>query len=150
MKKIIYLIVLFFVQLALSQTTAPTALNENDNLIYDIKGIEVKPEFPGGLTAFYSYITNNYKTPNVKNLQGKVIVMFIVEKDGSLTDIKVLKDVGYGSGDEAIRVLKACPKWTPASQNGKLVRCKFALPISIETEKEIPAKRESRTKTHSN
>ena len=50
-------------------------------------------------------------------------VTFVVEKDGSLTDIKVIRDIGYGTGKEAIRVLKKCPKWTPGEQNGKKVRC---------------------------
>ena len=60
-----------------------------------------------------------------------MVVSFVVEKDGSITDVIVLKDVGYGSGEEAVRVLKNCPKWTPAEQNGKKVRCIFTQTFSI-------------------
>jgi protein TonB len=69
----------------------------------------------------------------VEGLYGKVIVSFVIDTDGSLVDIKVIKDLGYGTGKEAIRVLKLCPKWTPAVHNGKPVRSEFTLPISINT-----------------
>lgn len=109
---------------------------EEDNNVYNSAGIEVKPEYPGGLAKFYSFIKNNYQAPDEEGLKGKVIVSFVVEKDGSLTDIKVLKDIGYGTGTEAIRVLKKCARWTPAEQNGKKVRCSYQIPIAIETASE--------------
>lgn len=112
------------------------AVVEEDNNIYNSAGIEVKPEFPGGMAKFLSFIKNNYNPPEEEGLKGRVIVSFVVEKDGSLTDIKVLKDIGYGTGAEAIRVLKKCPRWTPAEQNGKKVRCSYQLPIAIETASE--------------
>ena len=71
--------------------------------------------------------------PDEEGLKGKVYVTFVVEKDGSLTDIKVLRDIGYGTGKEAIRVLKATPRWNPGEQNGKKVRCTFSLPISLQS-----------------
>ena len=111
----------------------PKEVVEEDNAIYNSAGIEVKPEYPGGLPKFYNFIKNNYQAPEEEGLKGKVIVSFVVEKDGSLTDIKVLKDIGYGTGAEAIRVLKKCAKWTPAEQNGKKVRCSYQIPIAIET-----------------
>ena len=61
------------------------------------------------------------------------LVLRNVEKDGSLTDIKVIRDIGYGTGKEAIRVLKKCPKWTPGEQNGKKVRVLYSLPITIQS-----------------
>ena len=64
-------------------------------------------------------------------VSGKVIVAFVVEKDGSLTDIKVLRDIGFGTGKEAIRVLKLSPKWIPGQQNGHVVRSNNQLPISV-------------------
>lgn len=109
----------------------PTA-NAEDNSVYNTSGLDVKPEFPGGLQEFYNFVGRNYKTPKVKNLKGKVFVIFVVEKDGSLSDIKVLKDIGHGTGEEAIRVLKECPKWLPGEQNGQKVRVSYALPISIQ------------------
>lgn len=104
-----------------------------DNNIYNTAGVEKRPEFPGGLQEFYNFIGVNFKVPNVKGLTGKVFVTFIIEKDGSLTDIKVIREIGYGTGEEAIRVLKLSPKWSPAEQNGKKVRVQYALPISIKT-----------------
>jgi len=104
-----------------------------DNEIYNSAGIEVKPDFPGGIEKFYKYIGKNFQVPEEEGLKGKIYVTFVVEKDGSLTDIKVLRDIGYGTGKEAIRVLKSCPKWTPGEQNGKKVRVLYSLPISIQS-----------------
>ncbi|UPZ16270.1 energy transducer TonB [Flavobacterium humidisoli] len=106
---------------------------QEDNTVYNTAGIEVKPDFPGGIEKFYKFVGNNYKTPEEEGLKGKVYVTFVVEKDGSLTDIKVLRDIGYGTGAEAIRVLKKCPKWTPGEQNGKKVRVLYSLPITIQS-----------------
>ncbi len=106
---------------------------EEDNTIYNTAGIEVKPDFPGGLDKFYKFIGKNFQVPEEDGLKGKVFVTFVVEKDGSLTDIKVLRDIGYGTGKEAIRVLKSCPRWNPGEQNGKKVRVLYSLPISIQS-----------------
>ncbi|MCV9932209.1 energy transducer TonB [Flavobacterium sp. LS1R47] len=113
--------------------TGTAAVVEEDNQVYNTAGIEVKPEFPGGIEKFYKFVGNNYRTPEEEGLKGKVYVTFVVEKDGSLTDIKVLRDIGYGTGTEAIRVLKKCPKWNPGEQNGKKVRVLYSLPITIQS-----------------
>jgi periplasmic protein TonB len=112
------------------------AVVEEDNTIYNSAGIEQKPEFPGGMAKWYSFLKNNFTPPDEPGLKGKVLVSFVVEKDGSLTDIKVLRDIGYGSGKEAERVLKKGPKWSPAEQNGKKVRCAFVQSFSIENPEE--------------
>jgi protein TonB len=104
-----------------------------DTNIYSSAGIEQKPDFPGGIEKFLKYVGNNYRLPEEEGLKGKVYVTFVVEKDGNLTDIKVLRDIGYGTGKEAIRVLKSSPKWIPGEQNGKPVRVLYSLPISIES-----------------
>ena len=117
-------------------TGTAAVVEENTNEIYNVAGIEVKPEFPGGMEKFYKFVGNNYKTPEEEGLKGKVYVTFVVEKDGSLTDIKVLRDIGYGTGAEAIRVLKKCPRWTPGEQNGKKVRVLYSLPITIQSASE--------------
>lgn len=111
------------------------AVVEEDNTIYNSAGIEVKPEFPGGMAKFYKFIENNYNVPS-DSPGGKVFIQFVVEKDGSLTDIKVLRDIGYGTGKEAERVLRKSPKWTPAEQNGKKVRCSYQLPITLQAPQE--------------
>jgi protein TonB len=106
---------------------------EEDNNIYNTAGIEVKPDFPGGIEKFYKFVGKNYQVPEEEGLKGKVFVSFVVEKDGSLTDIKVIRDIGYGTGKEAIRVLRSCPKWNPGEQNGKKVRVLYSLPINIQS-----------------
>ena len=105
----------------------------SNNKLYDSAVVEVKPEYPGGMPAFYKFIANKYNVPNAK-LNGKVLVSFIIDKEGSITDIKVLRDLGYGTGDEAVRVLKLMPKWIPAMQNGKPVNCRYMLPLTLKTE----------------
>ncbi|MBA0884141.1 energy transducer TonB [Flavobacterium undicola] len=107
-------------------------VEESDDQVYSTAGIEVKPDFPGGMDKFYSFVGKNYRTPEEEGLKGKVYVSFVVEKDGSLTDIKVLRDIGYGTGKEAIRVLQKSPKWNPGIQNGKPVRVQYSLPIAIQ------------------
>lgn len=126
---LILMIVFFGIQVGSAQNLSNTS-NEN---IYNTSGIEVLPEYPGGIGKFYQFIGDNYKTPTaVDFLGGKVYVSFIIEKDGSVADIKVLRDVGFGTGKEAIRVLELCPKWSPGHQNGKNVRCSYSLPISLQ------------------
>lgn len=134
MKKLLFLIiciVAFQNTKAQSEPVAPTPTEENT--VYNSAGLEIKPEFKGGLNKFYEYIAKNYRTPDVPGLNGQLMISFVVEKDGSITDIKVLKDLGYGTGEEAIRILKKCPKWTPAEQKGKKVRCSFMLPLRIQS-----------------
>lgn len=105
--------------------------NVSDDTIYNTAGIEVKPQFPGGMDQFYKFVAENFKTPKVEKLAGKVYVTFVIEKDGSLNEIRVLRDIGYGTGKEAIRVLELSPKWIPGEHNGQKVRCTFSLPISL-------------------
>lgn len=107
-----------------------------DNTVYNTAGIDVKPEFPGGLDKFHQFIAQNYKSP-ISNeiLKGKIYVTFIVEKDGNLSDIKVLRDLGYGTGKEVIRILQLSPKWIPGEQNGQKVRCTYSIPIAINAKK---------------
>ncbi|OOB83046.1 energy transducer TonB [Flavobacterium columnare] len=122
------------------QIDAPTGNNdevvkvvEEDNQVYSSAGIEAQPEFPGGNEGFMKYVQRNYRTPEVDtDLKGRVFVEFVVEKDGSLTDIKVVRDLGYGTGAEAIRMLKSAPKWRPGEQNGKKIRVRYSLPILLD------------------
>jgi periplasmic protein TonB len=135
MKKIVLLIAFFVIQFAFAQNnkiqTVPTK-NEADNNLYNSAGVEVKPEFPGGIQEFYNYITRNFHSPTSKQFKGgKLFVQFIIDKDGSVTDIKVLKDLGFGTKEEAVRILTDCIKWKPAWQNGEPVRCSYTLPINL-------------------
>jgi protein TonB len=130
MRNIVLLVVLFFsIQLGYGQEKT---IHPNQNSLYNSAGIDVKPEFPGGQKEFDKYIRKNYITPReAKGINGKVYVTFVVEIDGSLTDIKVLRDLGFGTGKEAIRVLEQSPKWIPGQQKGMIVRSTYSLPIAI-------------------
>jgi len=110
-----------------------TEVVERDtNLLF--QSVEVPPQPPGGMRAFMEYIGRNYDFPQEAieaAVNGQVQVSFVVEKDGTLTDIKVVKDLGYGTGDAAIRVLQSSSKWRPGIQNGRAVRVAYTLPIRL-------------------
>ncbi|MDO3641187.1 energy transducer TonB [Mucilaginibacter sp. L3T2-6] len=92
------------------------------------------PSFPGGIEAFYNFLAKNIvypKTARDKNTQGKVIVTYIVEKDGRLTDVKVARGIGDGCDEEAVRVIKLSSPWKPGTQNGHTVRVAYAVPINF-------------------
>jgi len=99
--------------------------------------VEEQPEFPGGIKEMYGFIGKNLKYPSAAqraNVSGKVFVKFVVEKDGSLGDIQILKGIGFGCDEEAQRVSKSMPKWNPGKQNGRNVRVFFTMPISFVLE----------------
>lgn len=105
---------------------------EEDVQIFTV--VENDPEFPGGMEALYKYLRDNIKYPQLardNNITGRVYVTFVVERDGSIANPRVLKDIGGGCGQEAIRVVKSMPKWTPGKQRGKAVRVQFNLPVSF-------------------
>jgi protein TonB len=118
---------------SIQMVSAQEATTVSNDKVYSTSGVDIKPEFPGGVTEFYRYIGKNYKLPNVEKLAGKIYVTFVIEIDGSITGMKVLRDIGYGTGEEAIRVLSKCPKWIPGEHNGQKVRCTYSLPISVKT-----------------
>ena len=92
------------------------------------------PEFPGGINKFYTYVGNNFEKPEIEGMSTiKVYVSFVIEKDGTMTDIQVKRDPGYGLGKEAIRVLKSLKtKWSPGMIGSKPVRTSYNLPISVQ------------------
>lgn len=92
------------------------------------------PTFPGGISEFYKFVAKNFKMPKNFNSNEKMIVSFIVEKDGSLSTFDVKKDLGSGTKEEAIRVLKSSPKWIPAKVNNETVRYQYVLPIQMKKE----------------
>ncbi|MCR5445055.1 MAG: energy transducer TonB [Bacteroidales bacterium] len=105
---------------------------EEEQQIFTV--VENDPEFPGGMEALYKYLRDNIKYPQLardNNITGKVYVTFVVERDGSIANPRILKDIGGGCGAEAIRVVKSMPKWTPGKQRGKAVRVQFNLPVSF-------------------
>jgi protein TonB len=93
---------------------------------------EVMPEFPGGKEALFAYIGKNLKYPEQaveEGVEGVVFVTFVVEADGKITGVKVLRGIGFGCDEEAVRVVRGMPNWTPGKQLGKAVRVKYNLPI---------------------
>lgn len=109
--------------------------------IAQIDGEEIKyssaeqmPEYPGGMTKFYEFVGRNYNYPAAaksSGVSGRVILSFIVERDGNISDIKILRDLGLGTGDEAVRVLERAKKWNPGRQHGVPVRVSYTLPIML-------------------
>jgi protein TonB len=96
--------------------------------------VEKVPEFPGGIDAFYKYLQKTIHYPAVareNNTQGRVIISFVCEKDGSLTDVSVARGIGDGCDEEAMRVIKASPHWRPGIQNGRPVRVRYSVPIAF-------------------
>lgn len=96
---------------------------------------ESMPEFPGGEAAMRSFLSTNIKYPPLARelgIQGKVYVNFVVETDGSITKLKLFRGIGGGCDEEALRVVRSMPKWTPGKQIGKAVRVEFTLPIHFK------------------
>ena len=107
-----------------------------DNKVYDHVSLKNPPTYPGGIQKFYDFFGTNLKYPKPaveNNIQGTLYITFVIEKDGSLTGIKLEgRPLGYGTEDEAIRVLKLSKKWNPGLQDGKLVRVKYNIPIKFK------------------
>ncbi len=99
--------------------------------------VEQQPEFAGGMAALGQYLSKNLRYPAAAqraNVSGRVFMSFVVNTDGSIQDVSVLKGLGFGTDEEAIRVVKGMPKWRPGKQSGRPVRVKFQLPINFTLE----------------
>ena len=108
----------------------PAPKPEVSNKVFDV--VEEMPSFPGGQGALMAFLNSNIKYPVVaqeNGVQGRVIVGFVVERDGSITDVKVMRSVDPSLDREAQRVIKAMPKWKPGKQNGSAVRVKYTVPV---------------------
>jgi protein TonB len=96
--------------------------------------VESMPEYPGGEAALYKYLAENIKYPQMakeSGIQGRVFVTFVVERNGKVTDVRVLRGIGGGCDEEAIRVVGDMPSWTPGKQRGKSVRVQYNLPVKF-------------------
>ena len=111
-----------------------TVVSQKDQKETPFNVVEDKPAFPGGMEAMIQFFSTNIQYPadaKKQKIDGRVLVNFVIEKDGSITDVKVMKP-GFPSLDaEAVRVVKMMPKWKPGYQKGQAVRVLFALPISF-------------------
>lgn len=114
--------------------TEPPAAVDYGNTLVNSAVLDKMPEFPGGIDKFYKYVGNNFEKPDIDAINTfRVYVSFVIERDGSMTDIKVVRDPGYGLGKEAIRVLKSLKtKWSPGIIGSKPVRTAYNLPIVVD------------------
>jgi protein TonB len=126
---------LLFISLIVKDLSAQTT----DTLVekvYEPYELAKSPSFPGGEMELLKYFSQNFKLPEgirPDSPKGtKLAMSFIVETSGVLTEMKILKDIGPGSGEETIRVLHSMPPWTPAEANGRPVRSRYVLPIQLE------------------
>lgn len=106
--------------------------NEEENKVFDV--VEEQPSFPGGQGALRAWLNDNIKYPVVaaeNGIQGKVIVQFVVGKNGSISNVKVLRSVDPSLDKEAVRVVSNMPNWTPGKQNGASVNVRFTLPVTF-------------------
>ena len=130
MKKKITLIFLFYSLITFSQTIQ----KDNDNLIYDFNSINMKPSLPGGIENINNIIHKKLSETGFKSVTDKstkVISKFIVEKDGSLSDIKILSKIAKNKSDALITILQNLPKWSPGEQNGQIVRVLHIISLNI-------------------
>ena len=117
------------------EATAPIVEEKEEEVEEEVVIIpDVNPEFNGGEAKLYEYLSENIKYPDLARdggITGKVYVQFVVEKDGSITNIQVKRDIGGGCGEEAKRVVRGMPKWKPGKVGGRTVRSQFILPINF-------------------
>ena len=113
-------------------TSAPIE-EEEDQVIFQV--VEKMPSFPGGDAALFKFLGENVKYPVIaqeNGVQGRVICQFVVNRDGSIVDVEVVRSVDASLDKEAIRVIKSMPKWSPGQQRGKPVRVKYTLPVNFK------------------
>ena len=118
--------------LQLNQKVVDEVPDETATKVFDV--VEQMPSFPGGDAALMSFLNKNIKYPVIaeeNGIQGRVVATFVVERDGSITDVKVIKSVDPSLDKEAVRVLKSMPKWIPGKQNGQSVRVKYTVPVTF-------------------
>ncbi|HLG33593.1 MAG TPA: energy transducer TonB [Bacteroidia bacterium] len=135
MKKFLAIAFFLCANYVFAQDTISTGKDsaKSDGKIFTI--VEEMPQFPGGEKAMFKFIADSIQYPaDLKEIKGRkvVYVNFVVDIDGSLTGIKILRGVTKSADDEVMRVMKLMPKWTPGKQNGKTVRVQFNLPVAFE------------------
>ena len=131
MKKLIILSLMALFGLT-TVSAQKTVVAQKNQKVFDV--VEQMPEYPGGIQALFEYLSQNVKYPSDaenQKVEGRVIATFIVETDGTINNVEVVKPVFPSLDAEAIRVLSGMPKWTPGKQSGKEVRVKYTVPINF-------------------
>jgi TonB family protein len=150
MKKITASLLFFMLcimHVSLAQTTDSTSVEKNTEEIIEERIVEVLPEFPGGQEAMFRFIGENTTYPDQakdKGIQGIVHVRFVIDTDGSVVDVEIVRGVHESLDAEALRVMSLMPRWKPATQRGKPVRVTQALPFKFEL---IKRKKKKKKKT---
>ena len=114
----------------LTANAQKTVVSQSNQNVYDV--VEQMPEFPGGMPAMIEFLLTNLKYPEdaiKQKVEGKVMVMFVVETDGSISNVRVARKVFPSLDAEALRVAKTMPKWKPGREKGRLVRVNYTLPV---------------------
>ena len=119
----------------IEEYVAPEVVEEEVQEQEIFKIVEEMPAFPGGEVKLMEYVAKNVKYPQIARetgIQGRVFVNFVVEPDGSVSNVSVLRGIGGGCDEEAMRVVKNMPKWKPGKQRGKAVRVSYMLPVNFQ------------------
>lgn len=131
MKKFILMAIMTVFGLA-TVSAQKTVVAKKNQQVFDV--VEQMPQYPGGKEALFKYLSTNVKYPEdaaKKKVEGRVIASFVVETDGSITDVEVSKKAFPSLDAEAVRVLKGMPKWEPGRQKGKPVRVRYVVPVNF-------------------
>ena len=135
MKKMI-LMSMMAVLCLMTANAQKTVVSQSNQNVYD--QVEEMPEFPGGMPAMIDFLQTNLQYPKdaiKQKVEGRVMVMFVVETDGSISNVRVARKVFPSLDKEAVRVVKAMPKWKPGKEKGRPVRVNFTLPVVFSTKK---------------
>ncbi|PLW91952.1 MAG: energy transducer TonB [Marinilabiliales bacterium] len=148
MKNLIWILPVFTFLISVKFVCAQTdTIPQDSGKVFTI--VDELPSYPGGEEALFEYLAENVRYPQYaknKGIQGTVFAGFVIEKDGSITNIKILKSIGGGCDEEVIRVIENMPKWTPGKQRGKTVRVQFNLPIKFVLQNGGGKKKKNRKK----
>jgi periplasmic protein TonB len=139
----VFLYLFFALHISFAQEAEPI----KPDITASAANIEVLPAFPGGEEALQMYLAKNLRYPELakeKNISGVVVLQFLIQTDGSIADVKVIKPLGGGCDEEALRVINLMPKWSPALSNGQEVDCIYTLPIRFVLVGSYNSKRKKR------
>lgn len=140
-KLILFIAIVIFCVTSTAMAQTDTVKNER------FVEVDIKPEFPGGPDSMFAFLYRTIKYPKKairKNITGVVYAGFVVEKDGQISNVKILRDIGGGCGKEVLRVINAMPKWKPGIFNGEPVRTEFVLPITFNLESNVSEEHDSK------
>lgn len=133
MKRVLFILALLFTYVMVNaQSNTGSKEKTSNEKIYDV--VEMPPSFPGGQAALLAWIASHVNYPQKameSRIEGRIIVGFVIECDGSVSQAKIIRSVDPLLDDEAIRVVMGMPKWTPGRQNGKNVRVKYNVPVNF-------------------